>query len=117
MGIRVFACMGRYEAHVPMIWSYDTQNTEFNRGSYWVPGRASYKMSMMQTEFQQRIVLVSQEEHPTNTNVVQPRLQGEHHIIIQYMLQGEHHTLMHHVLHGELEEACGCGRYIGTMHS
>jgi hypothetical protein len=42
------------------------QNTEFNRGSYWVPGRASYKMSMMQTEFQQRIVLVFsfQKEHP-----------------------------------------------------
>ena len=120
MSVRVFACMGRYEAHVPTIRSHDTiQNTEFNRDSYWVPGRASYKMSMMQTEFQQRIVLVFQKEHPINTNVVQPRprLQGEHHTTMQYMLQGEHHTLMQHVLQGELEEACDCGRFIDTIYS
>ena len=72
---------------------------------------------MMQTESQQRIVLVFQKEHPINTNVVQPRLQGEHHTTMQYMLQGEHHTLMQHVLQGELEEACDCGRFIDTIYS
>ena len=72
---------------------------------------------MMQTEFQQRIVLVFQEEHPTNTNVVQPKLRREHHTIMQHMLQGKHHIMMQYILKWGLEEACACGRFIGTIYS
>ena len=76
-----------------------------------------YGLMIQNTEFQQRILLVFQENHPTNTNVMQLRLQGEHHTLTQHMLQEEHHTMMQHVLHWELEEACACGRFIGTIYS